>query len=245
MPATQVDLDQCPVKDGFRLRGLGMTRTETFTDAAFAFAVTLLVVSIDQIPSSYQELVAAMYGIPAFALSFLLLFLFWYAHWQWSRRFGLEDLPTILLSFGLVFVVLCYVYPLKYMVNGMIIWITGGRVRSGGQANITLPDLYSLFVIYGVGFAALCGIVVLLNVHAWRRREALSLDAIERFDTRGEIGAWSLVGCVGLLSALMGLLLPPSPKAIPGFAYMILPIIMPIYGVIAGRRRRALAARGT
>ena len=32
-----------PVEHGFRMRGLQMTRVETFTDAAFAFAVTLLV----------------------------------------------------------------------------------------------------------------------------------------------------------------------------------------------------------
>lgn len=39
-------LDDLPVKNGFRLRGMDMTRTETFTDAAFAFALTLLVVSV-------------------------------------------------------------------------------------------------------------------------------------------------------------------------------------------------------
>lgn len=38
---------------GFRLRGLDMTRIETFTDAAFAFALTLLVISIDP-PTSMQ-----------------------------------------------------------------------------------------------------------------------------------------------------------------------------------------------
>ena len=37
---------------------------ETFTDAAFAFAVTLLVISIDQIPRSYDELLVALAGIP-------------------------------------------------------------------------------------------------------------------------------------------------------------------------------------
>ena len=31
-------LRKLPAKDGFRLRGMDMTRTETFTDAAFAFA---------------------------------------------------------------------------------------------------------------------------------------------------------------------------------------------------------------
>jgi hypothetical protein len=71
--------------DGFRLRGLEMTRIETFTDALFAFALTLLVVSLD-IPSSYGELTDALRGIPAFALSATLLMVFWSGHHTWSRR---------------------------------------------------------------------------------------------------------------------------------------------------------------
>jgi hypothetical protein len=37
-------------RDGFRLRGEEMTRIETFTDAAFAFAVSLLVIAGDTVP---------------------------------------------------------------------------------------------------------------------------------------------------------------------------------------------------
>jgi hypothetical protein len=36
------NLDALPRLGGFRLRGLEMNRLETFIDAAFAFAVTLL-----------------------------------------------------------------------------------------------------------------------------------------------------------------------------------------------------------
>ena len=44
-----------------------MTRLETFVDAAFAFAVTLLVISIDNIPDSYDDFIeyaASSAGIP-------------------------------------------------------------------------------------------------------------------------------------------------------------------------------------
>lgn len=44
-----MDLSNLPVRDHFRLRGEAMTRLETFVDAAFAFAVTLLVVSFDAV----------------------------------------------------------------------------------------------------------------------------------------------------------------------------------------------------
>lgn len=62
--------------DGHPRRGAQMTRLETFTDAAFAFAAALLAVSIDEIPGNYQELVEAMKGAPAFIASFAILFLF-------------------------------------------------------------------------------------------------------------------------------------------------------------------------
>jgi len=39
------DLDALPRLNGFRLRGIAMTRLETFIDAAFAFAITMLVIA--------------------------------------------------------------------------------------------------------------------------------------------------------------------------------------------------------
>jgi hypothetical protein len=41
--ALPADLDGLPHLNGFRLRGMQMTRLETFIDAAFAFAITMLV----------------------------------------------------------------------------------------------------------------------------------------------------------------------------------------------------------
>ena len=54
MTTTLTDL---PTEQGMRLRGLAMTRIETFADAAFAFAVTLLVISVDDVPRSFEEMV--------------------------------------------------------------------------------------------------------------------------------------------------------------------------------------------
>ena len=71
---TMTPLAELPCdRHGVRLRSLEMTRIETFTDAAFAFAVTMLVISVDSTPTDMDELVRALRGIPAFALSFALL----------------------------------------------------------------------------------------------------------------------------------------------------------------------------
>jgi uncharacterized membrane protein len=228
-----------PVKDGFRLRGMGMTRTETFTDAAFAFALTLLVVSIDSIPSTYDELWFAVQGIPAFGLSCALLFLFWYGHWNWSRRYGLEDFTSIVLSFFLVFLMLCYVYPMKYVTSIFVGWITDRRLDVDADIG-SMDELYGIFTIYSIGFVALCVVLLLLYLRAWARRSDLRLDVVERHVTRTEIGSWMILASVGILAILMGLFAPHHLLTVPGWAYVLLPLIMPVWGVIRGRQHKRL-----
>src|SRR5713226_7012513 len=54
-----VDLDNLPRLHRFRLRGMQMTRLETFIDAAFAFAISMLVIAAQQIPDNIEALLAA------------------------------------------------------------------------------------------------------------------------------------------------------------------------------------------
>src|SRR5215471_15724698 len=85
------ELDGLPRLDGFRLRGVAMTRLETFVDAAFAFAITMLVIAAQQIPDDIETLLAAFKNVPAFVTSIIVLGIFWRGHWLSSRRYGLED----------------------------------------------------------------------------------------------------------------------------------------------------------
>jgi hypothetical protein len=59
------DLDALPRLRRFRLRGSAMTRLETFIDAAFAFAVTMLVIAAQRIPDDIETLLAAFKNVPA------------------------------------------------------------------------------------------------------------------------------------------------------------------------------------
>jgi hypothetical protein len=232
-----------PVKEGFRLRGTAMTRIETFTDAAFAFALTLLVVSLD-VPASYAELLEALRGVPAFAFSASLLMLFWHGHHAWSRRYGLDDTPTIVLSCLLVFTVLVYVYPLRLLVKASTSFLSQiVGLPTEPFVLSSAAEVNRLFFIYGAGFVVMSGCLVLLDLHAWRRRQALDLNRIERFVTLADLTAWSIVGGVGLLSMLVAVLAPNHP-GLPGWTYMILAVVMPIFGLRSGRRRRALIEAG-
>jgi uncharacterized membrane protein len=226
---------------GFRLRGLAMTRIETFTDAAFAFALTLLVVSL-QPPADMEGLRQALRLVPAFLLSAAMLMMFWWGHHEWSRRYGLDDGRTILLSCVLVCTVLVYVYPLRFMFGLMIEWI---RWLSGMEASafrIDGPqDVSTIFVIYGIGFAAMSGALLLLSLHAWQQRDALDLDDVERHQTRAAIGAWCILTGTGLLSAAIAFALPPSIAGLPGWVYAPLAFVMPLYSRYMRKRQPAPA----
>lgn len=231
-------LPPLPVQQGFRLRGAEMTRLETFTDAAFAFAVTLLVISVDAVPTSYDELLNALRALPVFGLSFGILMIFWWGHHRWSRRFGLEDLPSVLLSLALVFTVLSYVYPLKYMWALVTWWLSDGVLAP--EARLDSPEQVDHIIgIYSIGFTAMALLLAALNGWAWKQGDALELDRVERFETRGEIASWLLTVAVGTLSVLLaftGL----GPPATAGWIYMLLPAVMGVWTARFERRKKRL-----
>lgn len=165
-------LARCPVEVGFRLRGENMTRIEVFIDAAFAFAVTMLVISFDRIPQSFDEIVVAIKGIPAFVVAVVQLVWIWHAHSQWSERFGLKDAKTVALSTALLIVVLIYIYPMRIMLSGMFSWLSSGYLPSDFQFT-TVGELASMFVFLGCGFVAFCLVFLLMYQHALVRRNEL------------------------------------------------------------------------
>lgn len=211
--------------DGFFERGHQVTRLEAFVDAAFAFAVTLLAISIDEVPGNQAELIAALKGVPAFALSFLVIAMFWYDHNQWSRRFGLDDGATIVLSLLFVALILVYVYPLKLLFSSMWDWLTGGWLPSEFQIG-EVADLQLMFYLYGVAFASLGLVLFGLRVHALRRAGQIGLDQLERLLLRREILGSLFLPMIALVSMALTLGLgnnqPGWRYGLPGMIYWLL-----------------------
>jgi len=231
--------DSARMPDGFRRRAREVTRIQAFVDAAFAFAVTLLVISIDQIPDSRESLIEALKGIPAFAASFAIVVMFWWGHASFTRRYGLEDGPTILLSLLLVFLVLVFVYPLKMMYASFFQWVSAGRLAAAFHIT-SVDDIRFVFVVFGLGFASLGTTLALLTRHAWRRRESLQLDVEERVLTRTWELSWWFVPMVALMSVVGAVLVPAIPGrewliALPGMCYGLLGAQGPL---LASYRRR-------
>jgi uncharacterized membrane protein len=205
------------------------TRLETFVDAAFAFALTMLVISVDSIPRSFDELLQALAGIPAFAASFAIMIMFWLGHYRWSRRFGIEDTGSVVLSLLLVFLVLVFLYPLRLMMSGALSAMTGGWLPA--QFMVTeVAHARAFFGLYGLAFALMAATLLALNWRVQQLQLEPPLSAGDRAAARVEVEVWSILACMGAASALLAVLLPPRWLVLSGWMFASLAVIMPLLG---------------
>src|SRR5881397_3357323 len=188
--AVPADLDALPRSRGFRLRGMDMTRLETFIDAAFAFAISMLVIAAQQIPDNIQALLAAFRNVPTFVCSIAVLGIFWRGHWLWSRRYGLEDGASILISWVMIVTILILIYPLKAIFGAMWFFLSNGQVGQPFSLHTEESQSRIIFAIYALGTIAISAEILLLNLRAWLLREPLRLNALEKLVTRGEVMGW-------------------------------------------------------
>ena len=220
----------------FRWRSHEVSRLEGLSDAVFGFAITLLVVSLE-VPRTFAELMQAMRGFG---------FLVWFNQYKFFRRYGLQDNTSVVLNGVLLFVVLFYVYPLKFLFTLLVNIFTGG----GGQ--VRMPDgttglmvengdqVSTLMIIFGAGYIAVFGVFVLLYCHAYRQREALELNELEVFDTRVDIRESALNVGIALLSIAIAFIGRGRFAFLSGITYMLNGILSPLHGTLMGRRRRKL-----
>lgn len=220
-------------EEDFRWRGEDITRLEGFTDSVFAFAVTLLVVSLE-VPKTFDELLTTMRGFVAFAICFYLLLLVWYDHYKFFRRYGLNDTPTMWLNSALLFIMLMYVYPLKFLFTLLMSELFG----FADTETIELSQIPLLMVIYGAGFVAVQFVFVVMYLRAYRLRADLELDGLELSITREEIQGFLLNISVGLLSIAIAVLGGVGAVAWAGYAYILLFPLQMVNGRVMGSRRQ-------
>ena len=205
-------------------RGGDVSRLEALTDAVFAIAITLLIVSHD-VPKDYEHFRSVMWGFCGFAVTFFVLIAIWYNTFKFHRRFGMEDGYTIFLSTLLIFIVLFYIYPLKFMsqiiINTMILKNGFGvEFDVGYLGNV---DGAHLFLTYGVGIFFIWLILGLMYFHAYKKRDILKLDKNELLITTNSIIANFIVSFVAILSIIMIFL---KTEYSPGWIYLsISPLI--------------------
>lgn len=214
-----------------------ITRLEAFSDAVFGFTLTLLVVALE-VPRSFGELMAMMGGFLSFACCFTLLVWIWYEHNRFFRRYGLQDGYTVVLNGGLLFVVMFYVYPLKFMFDSLFArFVTRG---SRTPEPMTLPELSSAGVLYALGFVAVFLMFALLYGHALAKRKELQLTPLDVFDARAIIGHHLVSVGVGLVSMAIAYFAPVRFAPLAPSAFMLMGPAHYLWGAATGRRRSAI-----
>lgn len=218
----------------FRWRSGEITRLEAFCDVVFGFALTLLVVSLE-VPRNYGELMQAVRGFVPFAVCFAQLIIIWRAHYIFSRRYGLEDGYTVFLNVVLLFVVLFYVYPLKFVFTMLFMQLSG----STSYGSLNEAEASVLMRIYAVGFASVFILFLLLYVHAYKLRGPLKLNPAELQGTRNAVQQNLLMGLIGVVAFFVAYRDP----AWSGWTYALVGPLMTVHGTIYGRRVRMLAEK--
>ena len=197
--------------ESIRWRGGQVTRIEALTDAVFGFAITLLVVSLEG-PKNFNELASLMRGFVPFAFSFALLILVWSYHYRLFSRFDLEDGLTIVLNSVLLFVVLFYGYPLKFVAS----FLLSGR---SGQFFTDENQVAAAMTLYGFGFVAVFVVFALLYHHAYRLRDRMNLTPDEVLLARQGVVECLIMAGAGLVSVVLA---QTVNAVVAGFSYFLI-----------------------
>lgn len=203
--------------DEIKWRGHEVTRIEAFSDAVFAFGVTLLIMSLE-VPKSFEELMKEMHFVLPFGICFGVMMTIWYQQNIFFRRYGLHDMTTVILNALLMFLVLVYMYPLKFMI---------GRMFSSEFVMKNDDEWMALIRMYTGGFAIFYIIFSLMYKNALAKKEKLSLTDKEVFASRTHMNMYFLVAIPSLLAVALTLFDTTSKFALGSYALM--GILIPFY----------------
>ncbi len=229
-----------PTDPMFRWRGGEMSRLEGLSDGVFAVTLTLLVVSLE-VPDTFQELWLTIRDLPVFLVSFVMLLMAWRYHYLFFRRYGLEDFLTSVLNGAFLFLIMFYAYPLKFVATFLWKMILGDDLGPmfafpEGTAAAFPADAAraGMMYFYGIGAIGVFGLLALMLLRAYRLRDQLELDELERYLTRGSIRAHLISVGVAVLSITVLAVTGSPPLA--GVTYFLMGPLHAAHGFWHGSR---------
>ena len=234
-------------QDQFHLRGKEPGRLENFSDAVFALAITLLLISTSP-PTNFEQIKRFTFELIPFVMCIALIILIWYEHYQFFSRYGLRNGRVVALNTLFLVIVLFYVYPLKFLTKlslfGVALLFDLDWLLESLSGMIRGEDMGDLMIIYGIGAASIFLVLTLMYRYAFQNADALNLTPYERFETRMSIRTNLLMASVPLISVLVAMILKPHWTAgmISGFCYFLYSPIMYIHSARVDRSRKKLLA---
>lgn len=233
---------------GFRYRGIVTSRLENLTDAVFGFSITLLVIA-SEVPTNYTELEASMYGFSGFIFCILLLLGIWNNHNNFFLYYGMQDRITKVLTFFFLFLLLFYIYPLKYLFSyiGTALYAKfkismGDRsealqlaVSKLNESSLSTAEWENITIRFGLGLFFIYLLLCLMHVHALKKKKVLDLNDSEVFETKTFIQSYLLLVFITVMSMTIVLIFGGEASPYAGSVYALIPILL---GLNNKRRRK-------
>jgi hypothetical protein len=196
-----------------------------------------------------------MYGFLGFVLATMVIFMFWNEHYEFFLRYGLEDSKTKFLNFIFLFLVLFYVYPLKFLFNilGTLLTLLISNLFNDQSAahalkaeefkeNMMLSnqDWFGLLIGYGIGLILIYLVFYLLYKNALKFKNELELNELEVFETKVSLYSFAVMAIIPVISILLLFILPDQHQFFAGMIYCSFGIIVPVYYTLVDKKRKAL-----
>jgi uncharacterized membrane protein len=230
----------------FGYRGKEPGRLENFSDAIFALAITLLLISTSP-PSTFEHLRRFVFDLLPFLACIALIILVWHEHFTFFLRYGLRDRTMIFLNTLFLVIMLFYVYPLKFLTKVILLyplaWLLKEReILKELAGMINSADMGALMMIYGFGAFSVFSTLTLMYRYANKKADDLNLSPLERFDTATSIRTNFLMALIPGISMVLAFLFRSSWLAGPvaGFVYMLYTPVMMVHGSRADKKRKVL-----
>lgn len=231
----------------FRHRGVEPGRMENFSDAVFALAITLLLISTSP-PTNFDQIKRFVWELIPFALCIIFIVLIWHEHFTFFFRYGLRNSKVLVLNSLFLIIVLFYVYPLKFLTKLILlplaILLDQENLKSEMLGMIRGEDMADLMIIYGLGAFAVFSILMLMYRYAYKQADELELNELERFDTLSKVKMNRLMAIVPLVSVAIAIVFHSNwiGGMLAGFCYFLYTPVMFIFGRRNDKARNALVA---
>ena len=229
----------------FRFRGEEPGRLENLSDALFALAITLLLISTSP-PQNFDELKRFAWDLIPFTICIALIVLIWHEHFTFFFRYGLRDPKTIIINTLFLIILVFYVYPLKFLATLILIpisYLVGDDTMFNELIGmIHRKDFGDLMIFYGLGAAIIFFLLMLMYRHALKLADKLGLNEIEKFDTKQKVTSCLLMGIIPVISIIVSAFLRGSNLAgfAGGMVYFLYTPIMMIHGARIDKGRKII-----
>ncbi len=137
------------------------------------------------------------------------------------------------MSASIVFVLLVYIYPLRLIFEGMISFLSGGRIPWGLEFS-SFAQVRGFFAFYAAGFLTMSLLMSALYYSAIQHASTLMLDDYERMETENQLHRWLVAIVFSLLSIFIAMTVPIQFISVSGFIFFV----MLVFNVVFEQRHK-------